>query len=236
VPKTKINARNFLLALLLFSASNHLIAQEKDKPQGKSFITLNIMSPIFSYANRYNLGFYHQLTDHFIAGLEVGYGSTPISIGMGRVGEHITKAYKIYEFKPELMFVLNPKNTTRKFLSIDTYYIYHTDKFDNEFEYNSFYHDTRSDKYYSYDSANYTRRKYGLNLNFGMICSFSKHLGLIWKAGVGIRKRNVEYSNIVNPEEIQNRDNELHYSTYLKNTGYSTNFSPALDVKLYYRF
>ncbi|SFN24823.1 hypothetical protein SAMN05421738_1099 [Algoriella xinjiangensis] len=58
--------------------------------------------------------------------------------------------------------------------------------------------------YYTYDFADYDRKKYGLNINYSPVFTLFKGVTLMPKAGIGIKHRNINYSNSVNLQEAEN--------------------------------
>lgn len=182
--------------ILVFLFTNLSLAQDKSNDAPKSIITINAFSPIVSYAPRWNLGYIRKIENRYWVGLELGYGNKDISINFAEDGGWIESSYKIFEIKPELYYDLRPKSKLKHLLSLELQYLNHFDQFEN-----NWYYDIKDNNYYKFDLADYKRIKYGININYNLIYNITKNLALMQKVGVGYRKREVQYSSLVNKVE-----------------------------------
>ncbi|WP_053992610.1 DUF3575 domain-containing protein [Mangrovimonas sp. TPBH4] len=210
-------------AIVLLIASTSLFAQSESQNEFRNkYVTFNMISFIYSNTPRWNFGYYHNINNHFTLGTEAG------------IGTHMTtKDYFSLEFSPEIRYILNPKGSTKKFISLEGFYIYHKEEI-TDYTYQS---ETDSNEYH-YDSASYKRHKYGMNLNYGMIVNFSKRTGIIPKVGLGIKMRNVVFSNIVNPTPYED-DNEGFIPSirnYRKVEGYHSSVNFNFELQFFYKF
>jgi hypothetical protein len=223
---------NFLLIVLLILFGSHSFAQEKIEREFNSIITFSSFSPIVNYAPRWNLGYIRKIDKRYWLGLELGYGSKDISVNFAEDGGWIKNDYKIYEIKPELYFDLRPNSKLKHLLSVEFQYVNHTDKFNN-----SWYFDLNDKTYYNYDFADYKRIKYGINVNYNLILNITKNLALMPKIGIGYRKRDVQYSNIVNriEDEFFEEEGFVDVNGFLRDNGDIGGFNFNLDLRIIYK-
>uniref|UniRef100_UPI004049AA76 hypothetical protein n=2 Tax=Flavobacterium sp. TaxID=239 RepID=UPI004049AA76 len=225
---------NFLLIVLLILFGSHSFAQEKIEREFNSIITFSSFSPIVNYAPRWNLGYIRKIDKRYWLGLELGYGSKDISVNFAEDGGWIKNDYKIFEIKPELYFDLRPNSKLKHLLSVEFQYVNHTDKFNN-----SWYFDLNDKTYYNYDFADYKRIKYGINVNYNLIFNITKNLALMPKIGIGYRKRDVQYSNIVNRIEDEFFEKEGFVAPdvngFLRDNGDIGGFNFNLDLRIIYK-
>lgn len=209
--------------------------QEQPAKELKSILTFSTFSPTMSYAPRWNFGYMRKFNDRYWYEINFGYGNDAISINFDEEGGWITNIYNLYEFRPELYYDLKPNSRLKQLVSVELFYINHTDKFQN-----NWFYDLNEHTYYTYDSADYKRIKFGFTINYNLIYNISKKIALMQKTGIGFRNRKVIYSNIVNKTEDPNFDDDsggiFATNTFLKNNGvdYGVNFN--LDLKIIYKF
>ncbi|WP_299884203.1 hypothetical protein [uncultured Lacinutrix sp.] len=220
-----------ILFILTISISL-LQAQEDNKTNSQgSMLTFNLVSPIIDYTPRWNIGYTKPLNEKWLIGLELGYGNHDITIVDYN---RIEKDYKLWEIRPQVYYILNPNYKMKMYLSAELFYINHTDTFFNEN-----YNINNNSQNIRYDKADYKRIKTGGNLNFGAFINFSKYIGVNPSIGLGVRNRNVSYSNVVNPQETMFNDDDGDWfgtNNYIEDTGNNFNINFALNLKLYYRF
>lgn len=223
-------------SLLLFLFAVNFYGQEKNKDDFNSIITLGAFSPIAYRAPRWNLGFIRKIDKRYWIGLDLGYGNDNISINYAEEGGWINNDYNLYEIRPEIYYNLRPSSKLRHLLSVELFYINHTDKFKN-----SWFYDLNDNTYYTYDYADYERIKMGVNLNYNLVFNITKNFGLMQKVGFGFRYRNVRYSNIINKTEDPYFEEPEGFifpkgDEYLHDNGILTGFNFNLDLKIIYKF
>lgn len=225
---------NFLLLLFLITGVHNIIGQSKTNDKN-NYISLNLVSPTFSYSPRWTLGYHYVLNERYILGTELGMGSYGTSVNFAADGDWIDNKYFSIEFSPELKYIFNSKSKTKKFIAAELFYIYHRDNLKNEV-----YRNMSDLKFYKYDSADYQRNKFGLNLNYGLIINFSKNFGLTPKVGLGIKMRDVKFSNIANPIIENNYEESDTFFTssndYLTIEGFETNINFNFELQLFFKF
>lgn len=229
----KLYYKNIIYTIVLIT--NLTLAQEKSNEEFKSILTFSTFSPILSYAPRWNLGYIRKIEKRYWVGIEFGYGNKDISINSAEEGDWIKNEYKIFEIKPEIYYDLRPKSKLKHLLSLELQYINHSDKFKN-----SWYYDLNDNNYYKYDFADYRRIKYGINVNYNLIYNITKNLALMQKVGIGYRKRDVQYSNIVNRIEDDFFEEPDSFvipvgNGFLRDNGNIGGFNFNLDLKIIYK-
>lgn len=226
--------KNILIFILLVTTAN-LFCQEKSAKELKSILTFSTFSPTMSYAPRWNIGYMRKFNDRYWYEINFGYGNDNLSINFAEEGGWITKSYNLYEFRPELYYNLKPDSRLKQLVSLELFYINHTDQFQN-----NWFYDLNEHTYYTYDSADYKRIKFGVNFNYNLIFTISKKVALMQKTGFGFRNRNVIYSNVVNKTEDPNFEDDsggiVSTNTFLKNNGVDYGFNFNLDLKIIYKF
>ena len=227
--------KNFLLVLLLSIGFIVITSAQSIELDKQNYVTLDLLSPIASYAPRYEIGYYRHLDERWILGAEVGFGTYATTINFAEDGNWIEKDYQSFSIAPEIKYVLNPSRKTRKFVSAELFYIYHSDKLLNRS-----YTNTAFTKSSSYDQADYQRNKFGLNFNYGMIINFSNRVGLIPKIGAGVKIRDVQFSNIDNLIVNDVGDYEDcspdFVSRHLEVEGIITRFNFNFELQFFYKF
>lgn len=225
----KIIKIHFLFLMLLSFAN--LNAQEKEENLKSGFITFNLTSPIFSYAPRWDIGYYKTLNQRFIVGIEAGYGNYNSTINFATDNDILTEDYKLFEIRPEVIYIINPERKTKKFFSGEVYFIHHTDAFTTS-------RFSEGNREFFFESADYRRIKYGFNLNYGMIINFTKNFGMIPKLGMGLRFRSVKYLDIIGKSERFNDDEGEGFPNidgFIQHSGHQMGFNFVFDIKLFFR-
>ena len=225
-----------LIFIALIAVSSALHAQDTLTVQGRHTVTLSLLSPVVTYAPRYNAGYTYRFADRWFAGIEAGYGNyaTAISMTKGSSNRSFFNDYELWEVRPEIFYSLTGDEQPEHLLSAEFFYICHTDNLKNR-EYN-----TGSAFEYRFDSADYKRIKSGVNINYSLFFYFSDHFGLLTKPGFGVKRREVTFSNVQNPVYRDTSGNDesgdfLGISNYLENAGTKTSVSFNFDVKLFYK-
>lgn len=228
--------KKFHLILIAFFFIVSLSAQELGKSYNypdavNTFATFNIV-PIAFYAQpRVQLGYYKKYNDKFWVG-------TDIAAGFGKMnnlfGEAIdSKDYRLFEVRPEVYYNLrNPNKKLRRLLSLEFFYIYHSDT-----RFDSFYHDIKNKEVQvTFDKANYQRIKYGINLNYNFVIHLGRRVSLFHTIGFGVKHRNVGLSKLENAQAFYRSYERSYFDSrsndYLHFEGRYTNFNIDYDIKL----
>ncbi|TPD66997.1 hypothetical protein [Flavobacterium microcysteis] len=230
IPNIQLKIKWYYLIILF---TNLTSAQEQSKKEFNSIVTLSALSPTFNFAPRWNLGYIKKIDKRYWAGIEVGYGNKDIAVNFAKESR-IKDDFKIFEIKPEFYYQLNPESKLRHLLSLEIQYLKHTDKFEN-----TWYYNLDNEVYYKFASADYKRIKYGININHNLIYNITENLALMQKVGIGFRKRNVTYSNVINRTEdwgFEETGFIVRTDGYLVDNGICNSFNFNLDLKIIYKF
>jgi len=223
-----------IVIILILVVGCQCFAQEKEEEEFNSIITISSFSPLISYAPRWNIGYIRKINKRYWFGVELGYGDNTISINFAEKGGWIAKNYKAFEIKPELYYDLITKSKLKHIISAEFQYVKHNDRFNN-----SWYFDLNDNTYYNYESADYKRDKYGVNINYNIIYNITSNLALMPKVGFGYRKRVVQYSNIINSIENPFFEEERFilpdFNGFLRDNGNTDGFNLNFDLRIVYK-
>ncbi len=140
--------------------------------------------------------------------------------------------YLLFERRFEVYHILNPTRRVNMYISGETYFIYHEERY-----YSDEFDSDGLDATIRYDRADLTRSKYGVNLKFRVFVPFGDKIGVNAYIGAGPRIRDIEFSNLVNPRETDYYD-DYHdgwWSSNYQNEGIDVGFNFALGIKFFYR-
>lgn len=184
--------KNTILLILIIAFS----AKAQTNNYTKSFVIFDVFSNVYDIAPRLSLGYYHRTTENSYLGIKIGAGNYTTSTQNAKVKPRLTHNYLSYEIAPEFLYMLNMEQYTKQFLSLQFAYIHHKDSFTNSLFINHI-----DGMYYSYDSADYTRNKLALNINYGILIPIKSRFQFIAKSGFGIKYVDTRYENIINLEQ-----------------------------------
>lgn len=195
-----------------------------------SFITTNLLSPVNPLNPRWRVGYIQNLNSNWKLGLDIGYGTknNTWAIITGNILNGILeKDYQLWEVRPELYYIINPEKKTLQYFSSELFYIHHRDVYHDSFV------DMKNGGFFLFDQANFQRQKFGFQIKYGIFTNISESLGLNIYTGLGIRFRNISYTNIINPTLFDDpREIAIDYNEY---EGLYTRVNFALGIKLHYR-
>jgi len=169
--------KKILLCILLFSFEIYF-SQSEDF---RSIITVSTFSPLRD--QRYNVGYLNRLNEKWWIGTELAYGKN----GITPPGpSSFDGKSRIFEIRPEVFYSLAPQSRLKHFVSAEFFYLNHTGK-----DVSGKYYDV-NDIYFSFDSADYKRIKYGLNINYSILLhKESSWFGFMPTIGFGIKQRKI---------------------------------------------
>lgn len=230
-------------AFLLFFTTQIISSQEVNEPNliKSHYLLTNISSitPYYGSNPRATLGYLMQPQDRWMYGIELGYASYSFLGSDSRNRKGIDKGYKLFEVRPSIHYILNPRGNAKPYVAAEFFYINHKDVFINDEESlrNKRYINNGDDNpTIAYDKADFLRQKYGVNLNFGVFLNIFRRFGVNCNIGLGIRNRNIEYSNLINPSEINRSDSESFITPiHLLETGNKLGANVSLSFKLFYK-
>ncbi len=221
---------NKLLYLLLLICLN-LNGQEKETistEKKDSYVTGSIFPTIDPFAPRFRVGYVQHLAPNWKLGLEIGYGYE----GLSQFFSYQTntgREYRLWEVRPEIHYILNPKHRTLQYFSLELFYISQNHVFENG------NYTLENNEILYFDRADFSRRKYGLHLKYGVFVNTGKHFGFNFYGGLGFRIANKQYSNVLNPTTNSDLFQESPIVAPYQREGVRIGFTPTLGVKLYYK-
>lgn len=224
----------FIAIICALFTFNNSQSQEKEEVNFNSFLSISIFSPTISNAPRWNVGYQRKIIDQYWLGLKLGYGDYNNTINYTKNGGQIKDNYQLFEIRPEVFYDLKPNSKLKHLISLELFYINHTDQFSN-----NTYYDRNQNTYFRYDLADYKREKYGFNINNNFILYLGKRLAFMQSFGVGFRHRNVSYINTVNEVEDPFFESESIFGSgknSIRAKGIQNGFSVNFDIQLIYTF
>jgi hypothetical protein len=197
----------------------------------KSYLTVDLTTPINFVAPRYRFGYIHSLNENWRIGADIGFGSewTTWKNAINDDNDN----YLLLEGRFELYHILNPLERVNIYISGETYFIHQ-----EEVYYNGEYEPENQDFYITYDQADFRRAKYGFNLKFGVMIPFGEHVGLNPYIGIGPRFRDVKFNNIVNPVPVTDYydDENWFWDSQYKKEGTVFGLNFTLGLKFFVVF
>ncbi|MBO6213609.1 hypothetical protein [Algoriella sp.] len=228
-----------LILIILFSSglfSPKLTAQD----DRKNIVTLSVMSATMQ-PPRWTVGYIHKINERYWLGAEIGYGSYQTFNLKDRPKYKYNRDYELFEIRPEFYVNINYGGKVKHLISAELFYINHSDRLENgqfyETKKNNW--DENHNIYYTYDFADYDRKKYGLNINYSPVFTLFKGVTLMPKAGIGIKHRNINYSNSVNLQEAENASSGCAIfctDNIYEQNGSDTNLNLNLNFRVAYQF
>lgn len=217
--------------VLLFSIGIYAQNRKDIEPRNEIFITTDVISPFYFQGSlneignngtpRWRIGFIKNLNPKTKIGIDIGYGSANNAI------IQTFDNYSLWEIRPEYYHIINPKRKTLKYFSLELFYLNQKEEFKNQ----SFF--SNQNEYKTFEKADYKRQKFGFIPKFGMFVNLSNRIGLNWYTGIGLNYRINRYSNFVNLQLQEFR--EEHFSPYYRKEGNKIGAEFTLGLKIYYR-
>ena len=193
----------------------------------KSYFTLDLVSSIDIIAPRWRIGYIKHIDSDWKVGLNFGYGNSKIAYTQF-LAEHYEDDFVLWEIRPELFYLLKKQKDKNNYISAELFYINHKEIFHN------YYYYSKNEDEISYDKVNYQRHKFGLNLNYGEFLSLRNKLGLNYYAGLGIKFRDVSFSEIQNPKQSHTFIDMFDFDLYRKVEGLKVGLNISLGARLYF--
>ncbi len=205
------------------------------------YILTNLFSssPIYGSNPRVTVGYLGQLKTRWMYGVELGYAKYNFLGSESKKRKGIDKGYTLFELRPSIHYIINPNGKAKPYIAAEFFYINHIDTFINDEESlrnRRYINNGDNNPTIAYDKANFKRQKYGVNFNFGFFLNIAKRFGVNNNIGLGVRNRNIEYKNVVNPSEITRPDSETLFTPiHLLETGNKLGLNFSFSIKVFYR-
>jgi hypothetical protein len=163
------------------------------------WISLDLPPILDPYSPRYRLGLLTSLSDDILASLHLGIGGADFVVPKESMGSD----YQFFEIRPEIRYLLHNQPGFQFFSSLEPFFLSHRDHYQNM----SFYD---GQDHYTYDFADFSRMKTGLNLKMGILAYFGS-MGIEFYCGGGVAHRVTSFDNLVNLE----KDNDSYSGGWL---------------------
>jgi hypothetical protein len=182
-----------LIIIGLLSLINFQNIFTQESSLNKNRLNLKIMPlSVIDYAPRYRIGL------EYISKGRLGYG---IDLGIGndflnkwRSEDLWGPDYSFYEARPEIKYVFGWGEYYYSYCALEFFYMDmrvllesgHYEKEDSNVE-------------TTYDLAKFSKQKYGIHLKYGINIIVFKNLNFDLYGGIGVAKRIITYTDVVNP-------------------------------------
>lgn len=230
--------KNFFTLLIVVFGIWHCFSQtETETTQqqntNSSYITFNLTTPLSTHNPRYRAGFIQRVHQIVLVGLDVGYGNE--AIDFFSIGKNVGEDYRLFEVRPQAYVFLNSTRKVKQYISLELFYLKQTETLIND-RYDAENNDSnQSFVFTAFDRADFARKKFGFHLNYGVFLPITNNLGINGYAGIGLRVRENEFSNLINPrEESAFFDGFSFFEGYRQNEGRSLAPDFSFGYKLYY--
>ncbi|MCW9038541.1 hypothetical protein [Altibacter sp.] len=226
--------KNLLHCLYLLMGAI-VIAQETElksieQLRGPSYISFDLTTPFNFGTPRYRFGYIQGFKGPWKASLDVSYGSENTSIT--KFWDIDSENYELVEIRAEAYYIFKATLSVEHYLATELFYIDHTETFIA----NYYYPEANPDMILRYDRADYRRQKYGIHIKYGALISFAKYFGVNLYYGIGIRTRDTNFNNLLNPRVDSDPQNEFQFFDSLyRNQGNNVGLSMTLGVKFLYK-
>jgi len=145
---------------------------------------------------RLRLGAEYNFNNTFAYCLEIGVGNT--FINKNRLSGSLGKEnYQFFEVRPEVKYYFNNSATkkTSMYCATELFFITAGCKY-----FDSYYHLANRELITYYDEATFRKIKYGCHIKGGIKQVLFKRVTIDFYGGLGIAKRKIAYSDVVNPD------------------------------------
>jgi len=221
-----IMKKSTLLLLALISLSTSVFSQTNR--ENETLLTFDLSTLLYPDNPRYKLGVIQSISPKFRIGADLAFGSDAITANF--VKQDSEKDWSIYEVRAELYFIMNPTRKVKHYFSGEGFFSYL-----EQAGQNGFYKPEARMGEFQYDSAGYTRTKYGFNIKYGVIIPFGNLIGINTSVGPGFRVRNNTYNNVVNLRPDEGPSHGRWFPPYEYNEGTRVGINIAAGVKVFYK-
>jgi len=221
--------RQFIfIALAIFSFQNSF----SQYYEVKNRTGIKIMPFSLVDANpRLRLGWEYISNDKIGFNIDFGIGNN--FINESRLsGTRWGQDYSLIEVRPEIKYLFKNRKYFYFYNSVEFFYINMKDVLESDS-----YQLENSNTWISYDRADFNKKKYGVNFKVGINIIAFDRFNFDFYGGLGLAKRVISYSNVVNPSEGYEDDwTEDWFGAPYDEEGKSFFINLTLGVKFGYSF
>ena len=182
-----------ILSLSLLMLSNKFsIAGDSDFNR-KIWLQFNPL-PLIDYTPRYRFGLSYIGEKKLGYSLALGYGNEALN-SWWLNGKAWNNGYSFWEIRPELQYYFRQNNYYSFYSAFEIFYLKENAVFEN-----GSYGFSNPNQSIKYDEADFVKQKYGAHLKLGALVHARPRLDIDFYAGAGVARREIDYSNEVNPE------------------------------------
>ena len=196
---------------------NSIIKQESD-------LTFDLFSSLNTFSPRWRIGYIKDINTKWKIGLNLGYGNRNISYTY--FANKFEKDFKLWELRPEIYRVFKRNEKTTRYISLELFYINHTDVIHDKYYY------PKAGGEISFNQADYQRHKYGFNINVGQFIKIRNSFKINIFTGLGLKMRDVSFTNIVNPHPSETSVDMFDLYQYREKEGFAFGLNYSIGLKL----
>jgi len=195
-----------------------------------SYLSLDLVSAALpNPLGRLNVGYITPLNERWSIGGSAGIGINATAWIRNK------EDYFLWEVRPEILYNLGKGRRFQHYLGLELFYISHQETLvDGNFNPVNTLNGTVNS--ISFDRADYKRKKAGFLLNFGEYINFSDRWAIRTTVGLGARRKDNSYANLVNAR-IDNDNDEFFFNLDgTQREGNRWGLEVNLDFRLIYKF
>jgi len=180
-----------------------------------SYVTFNLFTPADALNPRYRMGVVQRWDSEWMSEVSFGYGNSDISyLGYQDRAEN---NYKLWEARIGLRRITQERKKSIQYVAPELFYIDHSDIINDAIFFPEGGTPSR------FDQANFNRKKYGINIKYGMILNSKKRISFDFYTGVGLGYRNNTFSNVINRQALDLRTESVDVfsiDNYIRDDGF----------------
>ncbi len=217
----------FAIVLLSFLLTQNISSQEITEI--KNHLNFNIMPlSMVDPTPRFRFGVEYIPKNRIGYSIEVGIGNN--FLNKWRLNAPFGHDYSFFEIRPEIKYILKGSDYYYPYLATEFFYINMNDYLESGHYWNG-----NSNIETTYDAAKFSKQKYGIHFIGGMNLSVWRRLNLDFYGGIGVAKRIITYTDVVNPVESPEQM-FVEFPSYYLVEGESVILHLTLGMKIGYRF
>lgn len=194
-----------------------------------TYFSVDLISTVLPNSlGRLNIGYITPLNERWSIGGSAGVGFNATAWAGN------TEDYFLWEVRPEILFNLGNGNRFQQYIGLELFHISNTQTLRNG-DFKPVNDLDGAIEVIAYDRTNYQRVKSGFLVNFGQYINFSDRWGLRTTLGLGARRKDNSFSNLVNPTFQDFDDNFFLDLRPSQNEGVQWGVEVNLDVRLIYK-
>lgn len=183
-----------------------LLLPHQAKTQESPYLTSNRLEisiaplSLFDYTPRFRMGIEYYSHEKIGFSFDMGYGNNSLN---AFADQNRSEDYELTEYRAQVNYFIILKKQIAFYMGPELFFIQTRDVMNNSYLIKPEYPPgSPTNLATHYQQADYYRQKVGLNYKLGLKLIFWKQLTFDVYAGIGIAHRKIEYSHIINPEDM----------------------------------